>query len=1404
MPAPKPVHNPRHTGRTPLPPQKLVVPSAKAGFDWAATRISVYTQLVQASLANFSHLWSAGVVEEAWAGLFPRAAAAALDDATATRDKALRPLLALLPCIAATRCPAVASSAAVGIMTRLQVLEHAPGHFAAALGEGLAGAQAADVAEALHLPPEAAHALRPLAPRLADFLRELLGELGRLGDGASDSASMRNLGAFLAELASAAPTALLPHVSSLHRHLDSPAYALRNAVVTALATLLAECFRPDAGSAASAGEQGASAPPSVSVRDTLLDILITRVMDKHALARAAALRAWASVVAAGALPMARCGDVAALAADRLRDTSSITRRAALALLCACMEHNPFAGTLVRRPFLAFAREAGAWLATHTTGDTRLGVFKVLQGVLGAEEARQVCPPPTQEQAEAEAEAEAGEAAASGEQDSEHPDTAAQLQRLQYAACGGRLLDALDVAMPRVAELLTSETSSDVIAAVRALCVARAFGVGGSHSGLQAALNLVWSSEPTVVAAVTATFAHLYLTEPAEAAKARGEEGGHALGSRRSQVVADDEDEGEDEGEDGGGKGKAGGGSSLKRKGGVLVGVDGSPRLPCPPATAAANLIALAAGATAAVAASLEQLLRVLAGRGEVSSDVTDALWDCVGRGAVALGAGAGPTDPPVVGARTAMSILHMLTPVMPAIVNSETGLTRLRFVLKRPRDGATFDYHLAREAAAAAAAGMCTVLGGAPGTPAAIAAAESVDVARGAGAGGLLATQATRSAAVQSLLGSLVALVVGGWDGGIVDDPAWFGAAGAALDAVFTLSPRPEAVVGSLLHTMLLTAFPPAPTEDDAEGEAAPATATAAIGQDAHTWSGDALASAAAEGAVPTPLLARLLFVGGHAALKLLVHAETLGRAVKRIRGGVSDKLVRASVAAKAKKRGKRLSRRLSRGSVGSAASSPGGGGGALQKEDIEEQLGGGGVTADAEEEAVTALAAVGIVQDALLGLFGPLLQAVVADEGGAFGPASTGGGDDEAPPPPHTLSLHRAAMLSLTKCMAVSRVFCEEQLPLLFTALERSPDATLRITLVVALGDLTVRFPNLLEPWNARLYRCLRDPHVGVRRNALNVLSHLVLNDMIKVRGTLAEIAALLADTTPGIAATARVFFQDLSRRTNNPVYNLLPDTLSCLWQHPALDPPAFRAIMRFLLTCVNKEKHIDGLVEKFAHRFAVGDDTATWQANAFCLAQLAPRLGEKGVRKLVEAFPVYKRCLGDAGVAEAFATLVTAAQKVASAKGGAMTAAVEEWATAIDGAAAGASSQQDVQRRAAAALRTKTARDAAAASAEQAEEAVAAALAAREAAAAEAAATAKRSRASQASARAAAARRKAAAQAAASDSDASDSDGSVGFLDENAAPPSEAASGRGAKGGGTGARRRGGSGKALRTRQA
>jgi hypothetical protein len=43
-------------------------------------------------------------------------------------------------------------------------------------------------------------------------------------------------------------------------------------------------------------------------------------------------------------------------------------------------------------------------------------------------------------------------------------------------------------------------------------------------------------------------------------------------------------------------------------------------------------------------------------------------------------------------------------------------------------------------------------------------------------------------------------------------------------------------------------------------------------------------------------------------------------------------------------------------------------------------------------------------------------------------------------------------------------------------------------------------RFPNTVEPWTPKMYARLHDESVKVRSNTLTVLTHLILNDMIKV----------------------------------------------------------------------------------------------------------------------------------------------------------------------------------------------------------------------------------------------------------------------------------------------------------------
>ena len=53
---------------------------------------------------------------------------------------------------------------------------------------------------------------------------------------------------------------------------------------------------------------------------------------------------------------------------------------------------------------------------------------------------------------------------------------------------------------------------------------------------------------------------------------------------------------------------------------------------------------------------------------------------------------------------------------------------------------------------------------------------------------------------------------------------------------------------------------------------------------------------------------------------------------------------------------------------------------------------------------------------------------------------------------------LKASASLALAKFMLVSSEFCEQQLQLLFTVLERSPEPIIRANLIIAAGDLSFR----------------------------------------------------------------------------------------------------------------------------------------------------------------------------------------------------------------------------------------------------------------------------------------------------------------------------------------------------------
>ena len=59
-----------------------------------------------------------------------------------------------------------------------------------------------------------------------------------------------------------------------------------------------------------------------------------------------------------------------------------------------------------------------------------------------------------------------------------------------------------------------------------------------------------------------------------------------------------------------------------------------------------------------------------------------------------------------------------------------------------------------------------------------------------------------------------------------------------------------------------------------------------------------------------------------------------------------------------------------------------------------------------------------------------------------------------------------------------------------------------------------------------------LRDESSHVRKNTLMVLTHLILNDMVKVKGQISEMATCLEDKDNRISDLAKLFFLELSKK--------------------------------------------------------------------------------------------------------------------------------------------------------------------------------------------------------------------------------------------------------------------------------
>ncbi|KAF9874328.1 hypothetical protein CkaCkLH20_08311 [Colletotrichum karsti] len=419
------------------------------------------------------------------------------------------------------------------------------------------------------------------------------------------------------------------------------------------------------------------------------------------------------------------------------------------------------------------------------------------------------------------------------------------------------------------------------------------------------------------------------------------------------------------------------------------------------------------------------------------------------------------------------------------------------------------------------------------------------------------------------------------------DSKEWYGVAEQAINAIYAISKHPDILCSDIIRRKTKRVFA-APTSRPVSRDERPPSRDETGSQSSQSESkepdADEEGSDSNETVVPPPKkrdaavgLSQLLFIVGHVAIKQIVHLELCELDFKRRKQDQEKEKTAEKTAA----------------------------GGKKDEPDDLDLI--GGTTEDDFTEAMAHIRERELLYgpQSLLATFGPLVSEVCAN--------NTTYADK---------GLQAAATLCLAKLMCVSSEYCEANLPLLITIMERSTDAIVRSNAVIALGDMAVCFNHLIDENTDFLYRRLNDKDQSVKRTCLMTLTFLILAGQVKVKGQLGEMAKCLEDEDRRIADLARMFFTELSTK-DNAVYNHFVDMFSLLSAEKALEEESFRRIIRFLLGFVEKDKHAKQLAEKLAARLQRCETERQWNDVAFALGLLQHK-NEEITKTVSEGFKV------------------------------------------------------------------------------------------------------------------------------------------------------------------------------------
>ena len=127
-----------------------------------------------------------------------------------------------------------------------------------------------------------------------------------------------------------------------------------------------------------------------------------------------------------------------------------------------------------------------------------------------------------------------------------------------------------------------------------------------------------------------------------------------------------------------------------------------------------------------------------------------------------------------------------------------------------------------------------------------------------------------------------------------------------------------------------------------------------------------------------------------------------------------------------------------------------------------------------------------------------------------------------------------------------------------------------------------------------------------------------------------------------------------------------LINSAFCLLFSDPAanIGEDKFKEIMRYIIGLIDKDKHLESLVEKLCHRFHATSTERQWRDLAYCLSLFA--YNEKAAKKFIDSFSCFSDKLHEDFVHEAVQNIMNQCRKLPKQE---TKMAIDELALKVEG---------------------------------------------------------------------------------------------------------------------------------------